>query len=242
LRQKLLERFEAYSLTRSKQGAALLTSVVQLSGVDFEGVLFGLLRQAGAENVRGTPTTGDQGADVLFEVAGTRVAVQAKRYGGKVGNKAIQEAYAAKGFYGCDKAWVITNSQFTPSAKHLANELGVTLLDGTDLGDFETVFRRHFTNLPRPVADTPQATSAGPPSDATQARVLYDLLTTLVNLGYPTESAQAAAQAAIKKLGPTGPEALLGEALRSLANDSLMMFPLEPLTLPPFPRPEKQQR
>ena len=76
--------------------------------------------------VAGTPITGDQGGDVLFSFGGRKFVVQCKRYRETVGNKAVQEAHAAKGFYQCEHAWVVASSDFTPSAHKLASALGVT--------------------------------------------------------------------------------------------------------------------
>jgi HJR/Mrr/RecB family endonuclease len=82
---------------------------------------------------------------VLFAFASIRVAAQAKRYAGTGGNSAVQEALAAKGFYECSEAWVVTNSGLTRSALHLAQQLGVTLVvDGPVLQQFEKFFAGHF--------------------------------------------------------------------------------------------------
>lgn len=45
----------------------------------------------------------------------------------------MQEAYAGAEFYGCDVPVVVTNSWFTPSAKELADEIGVELWDRDEL-------------------------------------------------------------------------------------------------------------
>jgi restriction system protein len=68
-------------------------------------------------DVRGTPATGDQGADLIAERDGKKIIIQAKRYEGTVGNKAVQEVSEAVSYYGGDEGWVVTNSTFTASAK-----------------------------------------------------------------------------------------------------------------------------
>ncbi|MBL4763861.1 MAG: restriction endonuclease [Colwellia sp.] len=83
-----------------------------------------------------TKGSGDQGADVLAEKNGIKLVVQCKLYGQPVGNKAVQEVYSAKGFYGCDVAIVVTNSSFTKSAMQLASSLDVHLLHDSELPDF----------------------------------------------------------------------------------------------------------
>jgi HJR/Mrr/RecB family endonuclease len=119
----LHERFAAYKDNRRKMASSLdAVRVAEMSGSEFEAHVCDLLRSSGIGDVAATPATGDQGGDILFSISGRRYVIQAKRYKGSVGNKAVQEAYAARAFYGCDEAWVVTNSQFTPSARVLANE------------------------------------------------------------------------------------------------------------------------
>ena len=89
--------------------------------------------------------TGDQGADLLFSHSGVRVVVHCKRYVKSVGNKAVQEAHAARGFYNCDRALVVTSSTFTSSARALADALDVALVAGSDIakiGSFVGVLAR----------------------------------------------------------------------------------------------------
>jgi hypothetical protein len=105
----------------------------ELSGAEFETYLARLLKQNGFENVRGTAATGDQGADLLATKANRNIVIQAKRYRGAVGNKAVQEVVAAVKFYSADEGWVITSGTFTASAKALAQANNVRLIDGYGL-------------------------------------------------------------------------------------------------------------
>ncbi len=86
-----------------------------------------------------TPNTGDQGADVIAEKDGVRIAVQCKCYSVPVGNKSVQEVAASLLFYGADYGAVVTTSSYTKSAKALAQSNGVKLLHHTDLVDFDLV-------------------------------------------------------------------------------------------------------
>ena len=104
-----------------------------LSGVDFEGYVADKLKKAGFEDIRGTPTTGDQGVDLLARWEGRLVAIQVKRQMGTVGNGAVQEVTAGRQFYGADEAWVVTNSSFSASALALAQKTAVKLVDGAKL-------------------------------------------------------------------------------------------------------------
>lgn len=103
----------------------------KLTGGEFEAYVADVLRDNGFKKVQVTKGSGDQGADVLAERNGVSYAIQCKNYEGSVGNFAVQEAYAAAQFYGCDRAAVICPGEFTRAAKELAESTGVVLWDGT---------------------------------------------------------------------------------------------------------------
>jgi HJR/Mrr/RecB family endonuclease len=87
-----------------------------------------------------TPKSSDQGADVLLERAGERLVIQAKLYTDAVGNKAVQEAIAAREFHRCQFAMVVTNSRFTFSAGELATKAGVKLIGREELIQLLDIF------------------------------------------------------------------------------------------------------
>lgn len=76
-----------------------------------------------------TPYQGDYGADLVVRKDGFHSVVQAKRYNRSVGVKAIQEAVAAKEYYQCNQAMVVTNSYYSQQAKKLASANNVELWD-----------------------------------------------------------------------------------------------------------------
>ncbi len=84
-----------------------------------------------------TPGSGDQGADIIAEKNGRRVVIQCKFYNGSVGNRAVQEAYAAAAFQDAPHAVVVTNSIFTKSAHQLAHKNTVLLMHHTELAELE---------------------------------------------------------------------------------------------------------
>ncbi len=87
-----------------------------------------------------TPKSGDYGADVLATAPnGERVCVQCKLYRGTVGVKAVQEIYAAMGYYGCEKAYVFATNDFTIPAQNMADANGVTLVNVCALPEFTAV-------------------------------------------------------------------------------------------------------
>lgn len=121
--------------------------VDSLDGVQFERVLGRIFEQMGYE-VQFTKVTGDQGADLLLSKAGEKKIVQAKRYKSSVSNSAVQEAVAAKAFYGYDHAAVVTNNYFTEGAIALAQANGVELIDRNTLKEWLHVYpiHRQFLN------------------------------------------------------------------------------------------------
>jgi restriction system protein len=86
---------------------------------------------------RAVGASGDQGADVIAERGRLRAVIQCKLYQSPVGNKAVQEAHAARAHHGADIAAVVASSSFTPSAKHLASTTGVLLLLHSEMDRFD---------------------------------------------------------------------------------------------------------
>lgn len=101
-------------------------------GARFERQLAKLFRRMGY-HVRTTAGSNDHGADLILRKRRKRIAVQAKCYSKPVGNSAVQEVFAAKAFYDCTDAWVVTNSTFTPAAKQQAGPCNVRLVDAHSL-------------------------------------------------------------------------------------------------------------
>ena len=153
---KQIERF-AHSISRAKDGkdasrldiwcakmainaepaiVAKTESEAPLDPIAFEHYCATLLRKTGWK-ARTTVGSGDQGADVIAELDGEILVVQCKRYSRAVGNKAVQEAAAARSFYDADYAAVVTTSSFTPGAMKLAKASEVSLLTICDLEQFE---------------------------------------------------------------------------------------------------------
>lgn len=104
-------------------------SLRNMTGVDFERYVADKLRARGYHDVRFTPATGDYGVDILATKRGKVYAFQCKCYTGSVGVSAVQEVFSGSRKYQADKAVVITNSRYTPNARTLAGDLGVSLWD-----------------------------------------------------------------------------------------------------------------
>jgi len=109
-----------------------------MTGREFELCCRNILQETGWRAAL-TPGSGDQGADIIAEKDRRRVVIQCKFYNGSVGNKAVQEAYAAAAFQDAGYAVVVTNSVFTKSAHQLAHKNGVLLMHHTDLPRLELI-------------------------------------------------------------------------------------------------------
>lgn len=116
--------FELYRLRRlAKSG---ISEIDAMDGRMFEQFLGTLFRRFGYQ-VETTRYQSDYGADLVVKKDGLKTAVQAKRWTKRVGVKAVQEAVAAKGYYGCDEALVVANRDFTRQAYVLARANKVEL-------------------------------------------------------------------------------------------------------------------
>ncbi|MBE9638288.1 restriction endonuclease [Salipiger mangrovisoli] len=82
----------------------------------------------------------DQGIDIVARKGALVIGLQVKRYNSPVGNKAIQEAFTGKNYYGLAGAGVLATAGFTPSARRLAATTGVLLLSPHDLPNIDREF------------------------------------------------------------------------------------------------------
>lgn len=131
--KKLIKRKISASLS-DKDFYELLSieKVDIMDGITFEQFLKRLFIYKGYQ-VSETPRTGDFGADLILKKDGLVTVVQAKRYSGNVGAKAIQEIYSARAHYHADKMMVISSAHFTRQAEVMANEQSIELIDREEL-------------------------------------------------------------------------------------------------------------
>lgn len=118
---------DRYYLSRAR-----LEDIDEMTGWEFERWLGHFFERVGFE-VKRTPYRGDFGADFVLTWNGVKVAVQAKRSRRQVGVSAVQEVVAARAFYGCERAMVVTNGYFTEQAVILARANGVRMRSRDDL-------------------------------------------------------------------------------------------------------------
>ncbi len=99
---------------------------------EFEKICADILEEQGFET-KVTKKSGDQGVDVIAQKDGKVIAIQCKLYNQPVGNKAVQEVTAGKTYYKADYAVVVSTNTYTTSAKQLAQNCGVYLLNTEEL-------------------------------------------------------------------------------------------------------------
>lgn len=103
------------------------SSFSKLNGSDFERLLYKLYEAMGySVQLSGKP--GDQGGDLIATKNQERILIQAKCWNSSVPNKAVQEAVAARNYYDCNRAAVVTTNSFTREATELAKANGVELI------------------------------------------------------------------------------------------------------------------
>jgi restriction system protein len=119
-----------------------IADVDRMDGRTFETFLATVFRRL-EYSVEITRRQGDYGADLVVVRNATRTAVQAKRWSKPVGVKAIQEVVAARGYYGCDDALVVTNRGFTRPARQLARANKVQLWDRQALAERLLATNKH---------------------------------------------------------------------------------------------------
>lgn len=102
------------------------------TGQDYETFCADRLNQAGWLTSL-TKASGDQGVDIIAIGYGLRVVCQCKFYTSPVGNKAVQEAVAARLYERANFAVVISNAAYTQSAETLARTTGTILIHHDDI-------------------------------------------------------------------------------------------------------------
>ena len=112
-----------------------LEYVDNMDGHDFEYWCADLISACGFDNVEVTPSSNDNGVDIIAYKNNRKCAIQCKRFSKSVGNTPVQEVFTGKSVYGCSVAIVMTNSYFTDGAIRAADATGVLLWDRETLKD-----------------------------------------------------------------------------------------------------------
>ena len=109
-----------------------------MDGVQYEQFCKRILEDAGWD-VEDTPTTGDQGVDLIASIEDLRVCIQCKCFAKPVGNKAVQEVAAGMIHWNGTHSVVVGKSGFTKSAKALADSTNVILTSDNELENLENL-------------------------------------------------------------------------------------------------------
>lgn len=121
-----------YNIAEHRFNTTEFKSVIQkidtMTGRQFEEFIADFFKKKGYLTTL-TPETGDFGIDIIIENDYIKIGIQTKCYIEKVSNSAVQEAVTGIRHYNLDKAMVVTNSYFQPSAITLAKDNNVILWD-----------------------------------------------------------------------------------------------------------------
>jgi restriction system protein len=120
-----------------------------MTGVEFEDYVARIARSCGAPVIM-TSVTGDWGVDIIVGRRPNRLAIQCKRQSRPVGAGAVQEVVAGAPMQDCTTTMVVTNHEFTPAARKLAELHGCVLVGGAQLSRLRSTIRR----LTEPSAST----------------------------------------------------------------------------------------
>ena len=136
LPQGLVSQIEKHNESVRKE---LLKQLHAMHAADFEGLITELLVRMGFDEVAKTPYSHDKGVDVrgTLVVGGViriRMAVQAKRWAGKVQSQVVQQVRGSLGSH--ERGLIITTSDFTPGAVEESKDPTkppVALMNGEEL-------------------------------------------------------------------------------------------------------------
>jgi restriction system protein len=124
---------DAQALPESPANARGLEAIGAMTPIEFERLVAQRLTDWGWQ-AGTTKRSGDQGVDVIAEKNGVSLVVQCKHTSARVGNGAVQEAVAGRGFENAHHAAVVTSGPgYTSSARQLAQMNNVTLLHYDDI-------------------------------------------------------------------------------------------------------------
>jgi restriction system protein len=112
-----------------------------MSGMEFEDHVARIARSCGVPVIM-TSVTGDWGVDLIVGHRPERLAIQCKRQSRPVGAGAVQEVVAGAPMQDCTKTMVVTNNEFTPAARKLAELHGCELVGRAELPRLRSTIRR----------------------------------------------------------------------------------------------------
>lgn len=116
-------------------------AAAEMSGLEFEDYVARVARSCRLPVIM-TPLSGDWGVDLIVGRRPHRIAIQCKRQSRPVGAGAVQEVVAGAPMQDCTRTMVVSNNEFTPAARKLAELHGCELVGGADLPRLRSILRR----------------------------------------------------------------------------------------------------
>jgi len=113
----------------------------EMTGIEFEDYVARIARSSGLPVIM-TSVTGDWGVDLIVGKRPNRLAIQCKRQARPVGAGAVQEVVAGAPMQDCSRTMVVTNHDFTPAARKLAELHGCELVGRDELSRLRSIIRR----------------------------------------------------------------------------------------------------
>lgn len=113
----------------------------EMTGIEFEDYIARIARSSGLPVIM-TSVTGDWGVDLIVGKRPNRLAIQCKRQARPVGAGAVQEVVAGAPMQDCSRTMVVTNHDFTPAARKLAELHGCELIGRDELSRLRSIIRR----------------------------------------------------------------------------------------------------
>ena len=105
---------------------------MNLSGIEFERELAALFQRRGYR-VQSTPSSGDQGIDLVARKNGKTTIVQCKRHKSPVGPAIARELYGSLIASRADRAILACTGGFTRGVKEFVKDKPITLIDAWDI-------------------------------------------------------------------------------------------------------------
>lgn len=136
LKHEIINIIDSIAKKTRLETNATKEKIENLSGIQFEQLCLESLKKRGWR-VTSTKATGDQGVDLIAIKKDCKVALQCKRSSRTIGNKAVQEILSGMKFYNIPIGVVVSNSEYTLSAKSLANVSNVKLLNINELNKLD---------------------------------------------------------------------------------------------------------
>ena len=105
---------------------------MNLSGIEFERELAALFQRRGYR-VQTTPSSGDQGIDLIARKNGKTTIVQCKRYKNPAGPAIARELYGSLTASRADRAILACTGGFTRGVREFVKDKPITLIDAWDI-------------------------------------------------------------------------------------------------------------